>query len=192
MGRQSKLARSPEVKKKIDELAKNKALTQEQITQAANAHALDVGEEGVGKSTVNRYLMSFNEVMKKREESTLVAKQWISRMGDIPDGDYGRAMVEILRTLSFDLSIAASQKGLGEDLPGTVRMVKDLSVMIERVERAASENQKRLARINDTDATAIRLDTIKRFVAFVDEVHPERKVLLGELLEPFAKQLSHG
>ncbi len=144
MGRKRKLDQQPGVKAKIDELAQNKALTQEQITQAANAYAEAVGEAPVGKSTVNRYLMSFNEVMQKREESTLVVKQWINRMGDIPDGDYGRAMVEILRTLSFDLSIAASQKGLGDDLPGTVKMVKDLSMMVERVERAATINEKRV------------------------------------------------
>lgn len=148
MGQKSKLDKMPEaVRTLLDGLLKNKALTQLEITARLNEALQAMGEPAIGKSTVNRYAMTFRDVMAKREESTLVVKQWVGRMGDIPDGDYGRAMVEILRTLAFDLSIAASNNGKGDDLPGTVKMVKDLATMVEKVERAATLNEKRVIEI---------------------------------------------
>lgn len=169
MGRKSRLDRMPAaVREKLDALLKDKALTQAQITAELNACLQDLGESAIGKSTVNRYAGAFKEVMQKREESTLVVKQWIGRMGDIPDGDYGRAMTEILRTLSFDLSVAASQGGAGEDLPGTVRMVKDLAMTIERVERAATMNEKRVLEIERAAAQKAREDLISKAEGLAD------------------------
>ena len=64
---------------------------------------------------------------------------WIGRLGTEPQGEVGKLLNEMVRTLAFETAMK-----LGEgDQVAEPKMLKDLSMAIERLERAASENVKR-------------------------------------------------
>lgn len=137
---------APDILEQLEALLLDPRVTQLDATRRINAILAEQDEAPISKSAVNRYALSFKDVMAKKLESNEVVKSWIGQVGVIPDGDFGRAIVEILRTLSFDMSLAAHQQGIG-DLPGSVKMLKDLSFAVEKLEKAASENEKRDAQI---------------------------------------------
>lgn len=150
MGVKSAIDLLPEqARNKIDKLLQTPAFTQQQVADVMNAFLVEIDEEPVmTKRIVNRYAARFKEVMAKKRESSEVVKQWVAQVGEIPDGDFGRAIVEIVRTLSFEMSLMAHEKGFAiEDLPAAVKMLKDLAFAVEKVEKAASENEKRDAEI---------------------------------------------
>lgn len=153
MPKTSTVAQLPQdILEQLHILLSDPRVTQLDATQRINAILAEKGETPISKSAVNRYALSFKDVMAKKMESNEVVKNWISQVGVIPDGDFGRAIVEILRTLSFDMSLAAHQQGI-EDLPGSVKMLKDLSFAVEKLEKAASENEKRDAQIRQKART---------------------------------------
>lgn len=152
MGRKKRASEWPEaVHKRLETLLSNRALTIKQITAELNVCLAEIGQADVGESTVGRYSQAFSVLRKRSDESKLVVNEWVNRLGEVPDGDYGRVMVEILRMLSVDLSAAISGEDLGKDLPGSVRMVKDLAMTVERIEKSASENQKREVRVRQEE-----------------------------------------
>jgi len=185
MGRQSTLATMPpEVRDKLDEWLRNPAYTQKQITQLINQYLAKRGEQPIiTQRIVNRYAASMKEMLAKKRESNEVVKAWVGQLGDIPEGDFGRAIVEILRTLSFDMSLAAHKEaGNTEDLPGTVRMLKDLSFAVEKLEKAASENEKRAAEIRKQtriEAAEELSEGLKNDGISLEVENSIRRILLG-------------
>lgn len=155
----------PDILERLQELLRDPRVTQLDATKEINKILAKQGLEPRSKSAVNRYAISFNDVLEKKRQSNEVMKAWIGQVGDIPDGDFGRGIVEIVRTLAFDMSLLAHQSELTtEKLPGSVKMLKELAVAVEKIERAASENEKRAAQIRQQalEETAEKLDELGR------------------------------
>lgn len=151
MGRKSTLDKMPPgVREQLDKLLTNKAYTQQQMADWMNDWLAANDQPPVmTQRIVNRYAASMKDLLDKKRESQEVVKTWVNQLGSIPDGDFGRAIVEILRTLAFDMSLDA-HKQMGEpdqDLPSSVKMLKDLAFAVEKLEKAASENEKRAEKI---------------------------------------------
>ena len=152
MGRKSVLSKMPpEVQAKLDELLQNKAYTQRDVTRWMNeflsANALP---PVMTERIVNRYAASMQDILQKKRDTDQVVKAWVGQMGDIPDGDFGRAIVEILRTLSFELNIKLHEQintANEDELFGFIKMFKEMAFSVEKLEKAASENEKRAEQI---------------------------------------------
>lgn len=150
MGRKSTLDMMPDtVRTALNELLSDRSLTQKEIVERLNAVLKEMGEPPVmTERIVNRYARNFEDIMAKKRESNAVMKTWLAQVGEIPDGDFGRGIVEIVRTLAFDMSLVAHATELSpEELPGSVKMLKELAFAVEKIEKAASENEKRAAQI---------------------------------------------
>ncbi len=90
-------------------------------------------------------LKAYGEKMRQARE---VASVWIGRLGAEPQGQVGQLVNEILRTLAFDLSLTLGEAELDpDDIPAAARTLKDLAVMMEKLERAANLNAEREAEI---------------------------------------------
>lgn len=139
---------APDILDKLQELLRDPRITQCEATRRINDILLEKGEDPVSKSAVNRYSLKFKDVMAKKQESSEVVKQWLAQVGAIPDGDFGRAITEILRTLAFDFSLMAHNEGItAEGLPNAVKMLKDLAFAVDKMESAATINEKRSVQI---------------------------------------------
>ena len=138
---QSSIDRLPDdIREKLQELLRDPRVTQLEATARINAVLEAEGHpDRVTKSSVNRYAVSMDRVGAKLRESREVAKMWIGKLGAAPQGEVGKLLNEMVRTLAFEATMAMSE---GSE-PVQPKMLKDLSIAIERLERAASENVKR-------------------------------------------------
>ncbi|NVK42127.1 MAG: DUF3486 family protein [Oceanospirillaceae bacterium] len=146
MPRPSSIEQLPkDILEKLQALLRDPRVNQLEVTQQIN-DLLEVEghEERVSKSAVNRYSMKMDKVGEKLKQSREMAEMWIARLGAQPQGQLGHLVNEMLRTMAFDLSLnMQGQEVTDEELPGQVKMLKELSTAVHRLEQAASENTKR-------------------------------------------------
>jgi len=188
MGRKSTLDALPsDVKDKLDALLENPAYTQKDVVGWMNAYLKQIDQPPVmTERIVNRYAASMRDVLSKKRDTDQVVKAWVGQMGDIPDGDFGRAIVEILRTLSFELNMKLHEQmtdAEDEDLPGFIKMFKDLAFSVEKLEKSATENEKRDAqlRITARAEAATELSEGLKNEGISEEVEASiRRILLGK------------
>lgn len=146
MARVSTIERLPDdIREQLQELLRDPRVTQldatEKINQILEAEGHD---DRLSKSAVNRYAVRMNEVGERLRQSREVAQMWIGKLGAQPQGEMGNLINEMIRSLSFDVSLMLSEGELTADsLPGMIEMLKDLSLTTARLEKASSENVKR-------------------------------------------------
>lgn len=145
MARPSSIEQLPkDVLEKLQALLRDPRVNQLDATKKINAILEDEGHEPVSKSAVNRYSVKMDKVGEKLRQSRQVSEMWIAKLGAQPQGQLGQLINEMLRTLAFDLSLTMqSQEISSDDVPGVVKMLKEMSVAMHRLEQAASENTKR-------------------------------------------------
>jgi len=134
-----------DVKDKLNALLRDPRVSQLDVTQKINQLLAAQGhDERVSKSAVNRYSMKMEKVGEKLRQSREMANMWIAKLGAQPQGQLGHLVNEMLRTMAFDLSLNLQGMEVQEDeLPGQVKLLKELSTAVHRLEQAASENTKR-------------------------------------------------
>ena len=116
-----------------------------EMRAAGDPDALDPAcPEKVSQSSVNRYDLQMRQVGEKLRQSREVADRWINKLGAAPQGKIGNLVNEILRTLSFDISLHLQSKTLDADsAPAVVGMLKELALTAMRLEKAANLNVER-------------------------------------------------
>lgn len=100
--------------------------------------------------SVNRFAQTYAEQLAKMRERQEVATAWLGQFGRLPEGQLGQMLVQVVHGIAFDSGLALARQGGEADpeqLPGTIRMVKDLSLAIERLEMASTRNQERETQI---------------------------------------------
>lgn len=134
----------PDILEKLQELLRDPRVTQLDATKRINAILAERGEDLVSKSGVNRYAIRMNKVGEKMQQCREITEMWIGKLGAAPQGKVGTMVNEILRTLSFDLALVLQRGDIDrEEAPAVARMLKEMAIAQERLERAASENVKR-------------------------------------------------
>jgi len=142
MGHQvSTIDRLPDdIRTQLQELLRDPRVTQLEAARQINAILEAEGHpDRVSKSAVNRYAVKMEAVGAKLRQSRDVAKMWIGRLGAAPQGEVGKLLNEMVRTLAFEATMAMAE---GE-APIEPKMLKDMAIAIERLEKASSENVKR-------------------------------------------------
>ncbi|RMG56316.1 MAG: DUF3486 family protein [Gammaproteobacteria bacterium] len=145
-----------EVRDALHGWLRDPSITQAEAAKRANALLEELGIEArLSKSALNRYAIKMNEVGERLRQSRQVAEMWIAKLGAAPQGQVGNLVNEILRTLAFDLSITMQRGDIDpEEAPAVARMLKDMAVAMEKLERAASENVKRTEEIKRAEREA--------------------------------------
>ncbi len=144
------------VRKQLQAMLDNPRITQLEAVDRVNAILADLRAAGdpdvldpacpekVSKSAVNRYDLQMREVGERLRQSREVADRWIDKLGAAPQGKVGNLINEILRTLSFDVTLFMQQGSLDEEsAPAVVGMLKDLALTTMRLEKAANLNVER-------------------------------------------------
>jgi len=177
MGRQpSTIDLLPEdIKARLQELLRDPRCTQLAATRKINEILEAEGHpDRLSKSAVNRYALRMEEVGAKLRQSREIAQMWVGRLGAEPQGQVGHLLNEMIRGLAFDCAMALSE---GEEAVPP-KMLRDLAMAVERLEKAASENVKRdeeirkqaaaraLAEVEtlDKSGTALTADEMRRII----------------------------
>jgi len=142
MGRRSSIEQlAPDVLKALQELLRDPRISQLEATERINAILAERGEEKVSKSALNRYSQRMEQVGAKLRQGREIASMWIGQLGSEPAGQVGQLLNEIVRNLAFDTAMKLSE----EDKPVAPKALKELALAVERLEKAASESDKRIS-----------------------------------------------
>jgi hypothetical protein len=137
---QSSIDRLPEdIRTRLQELLRDPRVTQLEATAKINAILQEQGGQKLSKSAVNRYAVRMEKIGARIRQSREVAQMWIGTLGAEPQGEVGKLLNEMVRNLAFEYTTEM----LDGDVPVDPKMLKNLAIAIERLERAASENVKR-------------------------------------------------
>lgn len=146
MGRKSSIEVLPQdIVDKLHDLLRDPRINQMDATAKINAVLAEQGhEDRVSKSAVNRYAQRMEQVGKKLRESREIAKIWIGKLGSEPQGETGKLINEMIRTMVFELVFKLQQENIDvDDAPELAKMIKNLTEGVERLERAATVNHDR-------------------------------------------------
>ena len=135
---QSSIDRLPATARaQLDELLRDPAVTQKEAVARINRILADLEHpETLSKSAVNRYAVRMAAIGKRMRESREVAEALIGKLGPQPQGKIGNLVNEILRSISFELSLKLTDGELDEDsAPAVAKMLKDLALVTMRLEK---------------------------------------------------------
>lgn len=150
MPRQSTVkAMSQEARQALDQMVRENRATIDQIRD----RLLELeGEEAPSRSAIGRYVKSAQEQMERYRQAQEVAKVWVGKLEEEPDGDVGRLLSEMLRTVAFS---TMGQMGENEneadpkDISYLARTIKDLAsadkISAERELRIRKETAEKAA-----------------------------------------------
>ncbi len=181
MGQQSSIDRLPDdIRDKFHELLRDARVTQLEATRRINEILEQDGSpERLSKSAVNRYAQRMEEVGAKLRHSREIAKMWIGRLGAEPQGETGKLLNEMIRSLAFETTMEMSE---GSD-PVEPRMLRDLAIAVEKLEKAASENVKR-----DEEIRRRALEEMAAAVEKAAEKEPDKRIGI-ELLRQIRQEV---
>jgi hypothetical protein len=141
-GRGSKIEQLPDaVKSLLNAMLRDQQYTQQDILDEVNTQleALGADDEKISRSGLNRYATRMAKIGKKMQERQAAANALTSKLGEVPQGDIGKLLINITQSLAFDILSDAAE---GDD-PASLGMLKDLSLLIRRLESANMDSLKR-------------------------------------------------
>lgn len=173
----------PDILEQLQALLRDPRVSQMDTTARINAILEERGEKPVSKSAVNRYSQRMEEVGDRLRQSRAVAEMWIAKLGAQPQGQVGHLVNELLRTLAFDLTLTMQQGEIDIDsAPEVAKMLKDMAIAMEKLEKAASENVKREQEIKQQarqEAAEVAAKVAKQGGLSADSVQELRRAILG-------------
>lgn len=121
MGKSTINRLDPRIKHAVDELIRGDRATIDEILDAIRKLGGDASRSAVG-----RYVQSAQKQMEHFRQSREMAKVWVAELGKEPDGDTGRLVGELLRSLAFNRVSTSADMGTDE-LALLARAVKDIA-----------------------------------------------------------------
>lgn len=147
MGRKSSIETlPPEVKAGIDEMLREGRWTLDQVLERIREEYPDAAPS---RSALGRYKQNFEQLGAQLRESREVADIWAQRLGEDPESDVGKVVLEILRTLSFRVGADL----LEGDTPDP-KVVTQLSRAMTYIERAGKLGVEREKQVREEAARA--------------------------------------
>lgn len=141
MARASSIEQLPtDILEQLQTLLRDPRVSQLDATAQINAILEQEGtDDRVSKSAVNRYAVKMQEVGAKLQQSRELASMWIGKLGAAPQGQVGKLINEIIRTMAFDTAMHMSEG----DEPVAPKMLAQLALAVQRLESAANMNEER-------------------------------------------------
>lgn len=129
----------PQLLEQLQSWLRDPTISQLEATDRLNELLIEIGEKPRSKSAVNRYAVEMSEIGAKIQQSREIADMWVAKFGNQPQGKVGQLLNEMVRNLAFNAVVDMSGNG------GVVepKMLKELAIAIEKLENAATINEKR-------------------------------------------------
>lgn len=164
MGRKSKVELlHPQLRQAVDELVRGGA-TIERIVEHLHtlAPGVDPAADLPSESAVGRYKQRAEQQMAKFRQAQAVAKVWVERFGAEPEGDVGRLVTQMLRTVAFQTvaNMDGDEGGDAQEIMFLAKALKELSQAERLAQDMALKSLTEFKR-----ETARKLDAIEQEVA---------------------------
>ena len=131
-----------DLKELLDRLLRS-GVTQRDILDRLNPLLTERGDQPLSRSGLNRYTQKMERVGRRIRESREIAGAWVSKFGEQPTGELSQIVIEMLRTMAFDLAFKAHE-GLdaddGDEAAPAVdaSMIGELALAVQRMERSSA------------------------------------------------------
>lgn len=154
----SSIDKLPEdIRDRFYEMLNDPRMTGLSITDAINdLLASDGHPERVSKSSVYRKRASMERIGQRLKESREVAKVWVGKLGAEPQGQVGKLLNEMVRNLAFEVTMQMADDA--EKIEP--KMLKDLAIAIDKLEKATSENVKREEEVRKQERERLQKKTM--------------------------------
>ena len=144
-GRMSRIQQLPEaLKRRLDELLRA-GVSQKDILTSLAPLLKKAEQAPLSRSALNRYAQKMELVGQRIRATREIAEMWTAKFGEQPTGEVGRHIVEMLRTLAFEVALKADPDAVDEDGKPVfdASVINDLALAVQRLERAAELSTKR-------------------------------------------------
>lgn len=156
-GRPSSIDQLPEdLRVEINAALRDRKLTQTRILEAINPVLDARGEKPISKSALGRYAMAVEEKGAMMREAREAADALVGGLGENKGTDLGRAVTELVKTLSFNLVL--------NDGDVDVDTLNKVALISQRIERASVLSQEREKKIK-TQALEAAADAVEETAA---------------------------
>ena len=139
MSQPSSINRLPsDVREALHGWLRDPAVTQTEVAERTNALLEDLGlAERVSRQAVNRYDLRMRAACERLLQSRQATEAWVDKLGSAPAGQAGHLVIEMLRSLAFDLTSQLQDRELDDvSLPGIAETAARIGFMTERLERS--------------------------------------------------------
>lgn len=151
MPRRSSVARlDPRIRAAVDAAIREGRATVDDLVALIAAHGARASRSAVG-----RYRKDFEDSLVRYREAQEVAGRWVAQFQADPDGDVGRLLAEMLKTLAFT-SMADKSSANAKDIHYLARAIRDL-VSVDQV-KARVEAELRAATKERADAAVAAIE----------------------------------
>lgn len=98
----------PELREAVDGAIREGRATIEDLVAMIRAHGVEVS-----KSAVGRYTKRANDQMERYREAQEIARVWVGKIQEDPEGDVGRLLSQMLKTVAFQVSAEMGDEEAG-------------------------------------------------------------------------------
>nr|DAN31594.1 MAG TPA: Protein of unknown function (DUF3486) [Caudoviricetes sp.] len=135
----------PDIKTRLAMMLRDKMFSQAEILEEINDLIRDCGLPEtalLSKTGLNRYASKMEKMGAKIRESREMAEIWTKQIGEAPQSDVGKLLMEAVKTIAFDKAMALGQE---EDIDPKV--INQLALVANRIEKAQAINEERERKI---------------------------------------------
>lgn len=177
MGRKSTIVRlAAPVKSAIDTACKDNRLTLDELL--AYLREQYPQDALPSRSALGRYKHNFDEITKSMRETREIADIWAQRLGDAPESDIGKVVLEILRTLSYRVGADLMAPGADVDARTLGQLAKAMEY-IENAGRMGLAREQALTKAAREVAATAALKVAKRKGVSIETQDLIRREILG-------------
>ena len=152
----------PDIKTRLTMMLRDKQFSQAEILEEINDLIRDNGlpdEMCLSKTGLNRYSSKMEKMGAKIRESREMAEVWTQQLGEKPQSDVGKLLMEAVKTIAFDKAMS-----LGELDDVDPKVINQLALVANRIEQAQAINAKREREIRK-EMAQIAADTAEKIVS---------------------------
>ena len=142
-GRASKIdLLPPNIKTQLAMMLRDKQFSQAEILQEINDLIIDCGldeEMQLSRTGLNRYASRMEKMAGKIRHSREMAEIWTKQLGEQPQTDIGKLLMEFVKNMAFETSMDMSEG----KLEASPEALGQLSLVIHRIEQSQTISDKR-------------------------------------------------
>ena len=143
-------------------------VTQREIRRRLETPLREIGERPLSAAGLNRYASDMAEVGQELREIRAVADAWRAKPGEEPTSEIGQLTAEILKAATFRKALRVRRMLDEDETLIDPSLVKELSLALERLERAAEIGEKRERELRAE--VAAQAETIAKEKGVTDDV----------------------
>ena len=132
----------PTIKTQLAMMLRDKQYSQAEILQEVNDLIIDCGldeEMQLSRTGLNRYASRMEKMAGKIRHSREMAEIWTKQLGEQPQTDIGKLLMEFVKNMAFETSLDMSEG----KLEASPEALGQLSLVIHRIEQAQTISDKR-------------------------------------------------